>query len=164
MHSKNDIPKQAAEALFYIGKHSLKLESGERDFIISPVTQFVIHPEWNSGAESFDSDIAIAILSRLVAFSQFIKPICLWNGSDNYYDIVNKYGIVAGYGKTNARATHSEIPYWTALPVVDEGTCLRSNFQLAKITSRRTFCVGSRDGRGPCQGLLIIDVIVFGFF
>jgi hypothetical protein len=38
------------------------------------------------------------------------------------------------------------------LPIVNEITCLRSNAAFVSITSHRTFCVGDRAGRGPCQG------------
>lgn len=30
--------------------------------------------------------------------------------------------------------------------------CLRSNADFVQITSNRTFCGGSRDGSGPCNG------------
>lgn len=88
----------------------------------------------------------------MVQFTQFIKPICLWTYSNNYHDIINQQGVVAGYGKTHQSTAISDKPFWTALPVVDEATCLRSKAEFSRITSRRTFCVGSRDGKGPCNG------------
>lgn len=38
------------------------------------------------------------------------------------------------------------------MPVVSEAECLRSHDIFRNITSNRTFCAGSRDGRGPCNG------------
>lgn len=152
VHSKRDVQKKAEEAIFYIGKYYIGSFANEKDFIISPVLSFIIHPDWNSQADSYDGDIAIANLLRNVQFSDFVKPICLWTSTTNYYDLINHHGVIAGYGKTQFTSSTSDKPYWTALPVVDEGTCLRSNTDFTKITSRRTFCVGSRDGRGPCNG------------
>ncbi|CAG9804120.1 unnamed protein product [Chironomus riparius] len=152
IHNKHDTPKKAEEALFYIGKHLINTFANEKDFVVAPVTSFVIHPEWNAYSGTYDADIAIALLSRTIQFTSFIKPICLWTYTDNYYDIVNKFGVIAGFGKTESSVSTSDKPYWTALPVVDEGTCLRSHNDFTRITSKRTFCVGSRDGRGPCNG------------
>lgn len=154
IHNKYDTPKKPEEALFYIGKHLINTFANEKDFVVAPASSFIIHPDWNAYSSTYDSDIAIVLLSRTIQFTNFIKPICLWTYTDSYYDIVNKFGVVAGFGKTENSASTSDKPYWTALPVVDEGTCLRSHNDFTKITSKRTFCVGSKDGRGPCNGKL----------
>lgn len=147
IHYKYDLPRKVEEALFYIGKYYLSILEDERDFVVSPASRFILHPDWNSYTESFDADIALVILTRTVSFSQSVKPICLWTATNDYRDMINSYGIIAGYGKTSRVDKPSDKPYWAALPVVDEGTCLRSNNDFRKIVSRRTFCVGSRDGR-----------------
>ncbi|XP_070491941.1 serine protease gd-like isoform X2 [Chironomus tepperi] len=152
IHYKNDAPKSVEEALFYIGKFFISSLENEKDFIVSPAKRFILHPEWNAYSDSFDADIAIVILSRTIQFTNFVKPICIWTATNDYKDLIGYYGIVAGYGKTSRIDTPSDRPFWTALPVVDEATCLRSNSDFRKITSSRTFCVGSRDGRGPCNG------------
>ena len=41
-----------------------------------------------------------------------------------------------------------------SLPVVDDGTCLRSDENFSKITASSTFCVGDGTGRSPCNGEL----------
>lgn len=138
--------RKPEESLFYLGKYYLHTQANERDFIISGVSQFFIHTDWNAFSESFDGDIAAAILVRTIQFTNFIQPICIWASTQTYNDIVNVQGIVAGYGKTETSVTASDKPYWVELPVVDEGICLRSNSAFTKITSRRTFCVGNRDG------------------
>lgn len=152
IHEKNGSPKHEYEAQFYIGKFYITSRNDEKNFIISSVSRFIVHPDWSSQSLSYDGDIAIVKLTRIIQFSDFIKPICLWTSTSNYHDAISQFGIVAGYGKTEKSSTTSDKPYWTALPVIDEGTCLRSNENFIKITSRRTFCVGSRDGRGPCNG------------
>lgn len=152
LDKQDDNIHKAEEALFYLGKHYLHSQPNERDVIASGVTKFVVHPSYNAYVESFDADIAIAVLLRTIQFTNFVKPICLWTSTGNYNDIVNRQGVVAGWGKTETSVSASDKPYFAELPVVDEATCLRSNSVFSKITSRRTFCVGSRDGKGPCNG------------
>ncbi|KAL7034191.1 hypothetical protein ACKWTF_007887 [Chironomus riparius] len=153
IHDKQDqVVKQPEQALIYLGKYFLHSQSNERDFLVSGVTKFIIHPDWSSVTESFDSDIAAVVLLRTIQFTNFIQPICIWSSTHSYSDMINQQGIVAGYGKTEFTITASDKPYWTELPVVDERSCLESNSVFIKITSRRTFCAGNRDGRGPCNG------------
>lgn len=161
VQNKNeDSPRRAEEAIFYIGKYYIGSFTDEKDFVFSSVQRFIIHPDWRTQGESYDGDIAIAKLSRTIPFTNSIKPICLWTSTTSYYDIVNRAGVVAGYGKTEFISTNSDKPYWVALPVIDEGTCLRSNSAFTRITSRRTFCVGNRDGKGPCNGMIKNNVIL----
>jgi V8-like Glu-specific endopeptidase len=97
IHNKrDDLVRKPEEALFYLGKYFLNSQPGERDVIISGVSKFVLHPNWSSQSESFDGDIAIAVLLRTIQFTNFIQPICLWTQSKDYKDIVNSIGIVAG--------------------------------------------------------------------
>lgn len=147
IHYKHDAPKSVEEALFYIGKFFISSLENEKDFVVSPAQRFILHPDWNPYTDSFDADIAVVALTRTIQFTNFVKPICIWTATNDYKDLIGFYGIIAGYGKTSRIDTPSDRPYWTALPVVDEATCLRSNNDFRKITSSRTFCVGSRDGR-----------------
>jgi V8-like Glu-specific endopeptidase len=39
--------RKAEEATFYLGKHNIELLT-EQNYIMSPVTQFVVHPDWDS--------------------------------------------------------------------------------------------------------------------
>ena len=155
IHNKQDDDvRQAEEALIYLGKHYLHSQTNERDFLVSGVTKFILHPDWNAYAESFDADIAAIVLLRTIQFTNYIRPICIWTSTQSYNDIVNKQGVVAGYGKTESSVTASDKPYWTELPIVGESACLRSNSVFGKITSTRTFCAGNREeGKGPCNGM-----------
>lgn len=156
VHEKGNLPRQVDEALFYIGKNMIKFYGEEKDFVIAPASKFIIHPSWDSSKRSisYDGDIAMVILSRTIPVTPSIQPICLWTATSNYDDIVNQNGVIAGFGKTEFSNTSSDIPYWVPVTAVDEGTCLRSNEVFASITSKRTFCIGGRDRRGPCNGEL----------
>jgi hypothetical protein len=143
---------QAEDSFFYLGKYYSSKLADERGFVLSGVVQFYLHPSWNINAKSFDADIAIAVLTKNVQFSNVIQPICIWTATNNKNDIINQQGIVAGYGKTQFSSSASEKPYWSKLPVADDASCLRSNQAFSEITSDRTFCAGARDGSGPCNG------------
>jgi hypothetical protein len=40
--------RKAEEASFYIGKYNLESLNGEKNYIVSGVSQFIIHPDWNA--------------------------------------------------------------------------------------------------------------------
>jgi V8-like Glu-specific endopeptidase len=143
---RDAVVRKADESWFHLGKYYLNSQPNERDYIVSAVSQFIVHSDWKPYEDSYDGDIAAAILTRTIQFTNFIRPICIWTTTHSYNDILNKNGVVVGYGKTEFSVTASDRPYWVELPVVDEGTCLRSNSVFSKITSHRTFCVGNRDG------------------
>lgn len=150
---KGESPKKAEEASFYMGKHNLESLSGEPNYIVSGVTQFIVHHDWNVNEDRYDADIAIAVLLRTISFSKFVKPICLWTATTAFDDIVGKKGVVAGWGKTELDAVSTAEPKWAQLPVVSTVDCLRSNDAFNKLTSDRTFCAGDRSGKtGPCLG------------
>lgn len=127
--------------------------NGEPGSIVSGVSEFIIHPDWNHTADSYDADIAIAVLSRTVVFNKFVKPICLWTGTIGYDDLIGKEGIIAGWGKTERDAVSTSRPKWSRIPVVAESACIRSDKSFGALTSERTFCAGDPEGKtGPCNG------------
>lgn len=93
---KESYTRKAEEATFYIGKHNLESLNGEQNYIVSGVTQLIVHPNWDPNDDKYDADIAVAVLLRKVPFSKFVKPICLWTATNSYQDLVGKKGIVAG--------------------------------------------------------------------
>jgi secreted trypsin-like serine protease len=144
--------RKAEEATFYLGKHNIELLS-EQNYIMSPVTQFAVHPDWDTNDDRYDADIAIAVLTRKISFNKFMIPICLWTSTSNTDDLVGKTGVIAGWGKTEINALTSPIPKWAEIPVVNLLTCIRSNDAFNKLTSDRTFCAGNKvEGSGPCNG------------
>lgn len=104
VHNKKETAKrQADEASFYIGKHNLESISGEKHYIVSGVSQLIIHPEWNYADDRYDADIAIAVLIRTIIFTRYVKPICLWKTTNDYQDLIGRSGVVAGWGKSSHR-------------------------------------------------------------
>lgn len=150
---KDPSMRKAEEASFYIGKFNLDSLNGEQNYMVSGVSQFIIHPDWDNHDDRYDADLALVVLVRTVNFSKFIKPICLWTSTTSYEDLIGKSGVVAGWGKTEFSAISTDKPKWTEIPVVSDITCLRSNNAFSMLTSDRTFCAGDKTGRnGPCNG------------
>lgn len=141
------------EATFFFGKHNIGSLLEDRNYIQSGASEFHLHPDWRTDDIRFDADIAVVVLTRKILFNKFIKPICLWTSSSSNLDIINREGIIAGWGKTEFSAISTSMPKWTKLPVVSNENCLRSNPVFSSLTSDRTFCAGVKDSAtGPCNG------------
>lgn len=138
------------DASFHMGKYNI--QSLEGNYVVSNVNQFVIHPDWSISDDRSDADIAIAVLTKSISFTDLIKPICLWTASTSYEDLVGEKVIVAGWGKTETGELSAR-PRWIEMPVVSELNCLRSNRAFHELTSNRTFCAGDINNySGPCHG------------
>lgn len=129
-----------------LGKYNLN--SVTESSVVLEVSQFILHHDWNSRTNRYDADIAIAVLSSKVRYSQFIRPICLPTESD----ATGRKGLVAGWGKSDNDLPSSEEPKFVIVPIVSDGDCLRSHEAMSYITSNRTFCAGDKKGGGPCNG------------
>lgn len=141
------------DATFYVGKHNIESLLEENSYIGSQATEFIIHPSWNVSDNRYDSDIAIAVLEKTIKFSRFIKPICIWRETENYKDLINTKGTVAGWGKNRWSLSSAKLPVYLTVPIVDNEMCLRSNTRLNHISSANTFCAGERiAGKGVCTG------------
>lgn len=145
-------PYKAEEATFHLGRHNFE-NLNEPNFVLSGVSQLIMHPDWDIYDSHFDADIAIAVLVKTISFNKFIKPICLWTSTSSFEDIIGLKATVAGWGKTEWSAVSTTHPNWADIPVVSEVKCLRSNSVFNSVTSERTFCAGDRDGvTSPCSG------------
>lgn len=110
-----------------------------------------------------------------MTFTKFIRPICLWSGSNELKDIEGEQGTVVGWGKDENGDFMTEVPKKVTMPVVSQEDCIRSKYSFRDITSERTFCaglflkcvcffflvclktffvlgLGFRNGTGPCNG------------
>ncbi len=142
---------QAHEITLFLGRHNIVnwMEPGVR---AAQVEQIVIHSDYMTKDTSYDADIAVAIMRERVEFTEFIRPICLWEGSDSLNSVVGQMGTVIGWGRDNTGNIVTPEPKKINIPVVTEAECLRSSDTYRYITSQRTYCAGGRDGRGPCNG------------
>ncbi|KAG5679759.1 hypothetical protein PVAND_009299 [Polypedilum vanderplanki] len=138
--------KNSRDSEFHIGDFNLN-DLNER-FINAKIENFAVYPKWNPQEVRFDGDIAIAVLSRPVEFSDNVRPLCIWQHSQTHSDLVGKKGIIAGYGITETGKVSEDLKY-VDLPVVDDDTCIQKNQAFAEITSSSNFCVGDQSGNSP---------------
>ncbi|XP_071564130.1 serine protease gd-like [Temnothorax nylanderi] len=156
----NDIMKVA------LGQFNLRHGSRVVGTVNRKVESYKIHPNanWRTG----DSDLAILILSMPVEFSPFIRPICLWSGSTDIENVVDRTGYVVGWAsnETITDVLVSE-PRMLKMPIVNQ-TCLRSHDNHSSLTifTEGTFCgyIGSLGLSGetnPCYGDIGSGLVLF---
>ncbi|XP_070504108.1 ovochymase-2-like, partial [Chironomus tepperi] len=139
-------PKLAREIIIQLGAYDLdkKIDIGRISHAVQSVN---IHPDWNTHTLAYDADIAVLVLDSEINFNEFIQPICLVQASSA------TTGIVVGYGKSEDKTKiHEKIPKMIETPIHSNKDCFPKNFDLAKISSGRTFCGGSGKGVGVCRG------------
>lgn len=54
------------------------------------VSRIVLHREYNSS--NYRNDIALLKLNKDAEYTKHVRPVCLWKGSNNLEQLVNKLG------------------------------------------------------------------------
>jgi hypothetical protein len=122
---------------------------GKPQTVTSAIEKITIHPDWNSNTDSYDADITILTLKSEVIFNDFIQPICLMNPESELASITKGISLVFGDAE-NARYMNGLKAITT--PIHSNEDCFLANAELAKLSSKRTFCGGYANGTGPCFG------------
>ncbi|XP_044764054.1 serine protease gd-like isoform X2 [Coccinella septempunctata] len=146
---KSDLVKQN-DILLVFGKSNLRQWAAKSDAVVRTVAAVDVNPEYTQ--YSGHGDMALLTLQQPVQYSASIRPICLWKGSPDVQEVINRYGTVAGWGKDENQVEFSTNAKKVQMPVVSEQMCMMSNPEFAKLVSYKTFCAGERNGRGPCTG------------
>lgn len=145
--------RKAEHSTFFIGKNKLDSLTGEMFYVTSTAAFLHVHPNWKAGAKLYENDIAIAVLVKKVEFNKYVKPICIWRDTTSYEDIINKPGIVTGWGKTDELAISSSAAMYVKIPAVSNEKCLRSHQRFFDLLADNAFCAGIKDSNiGPCSG------------
>lgn len=112
-----------------------------------------MHNKWQTENRNYDADIALITVKNEVSESLYVKPILLPNRTETESLLKITEGFVVGWGRdSSTNRSHETIPKELQLPIQTDSVCLRSNIAYTRITSERTFCAGSQDGKGPCTG------------
>lgn len=129
---------------------------------VSPES-IILHPDWNPQTDKYDADIAALILQNEVPLTTFIQPICIGSG-----DLGFKKGFITGWGKSEDETKmHENKPKELEIPIWTNEHCFLESYEFVRIASKRTFCAGSRDGRGVCSGKMFkgySDLVIFQLF
>ncbi|KYM86389.1 Serine protease gd [Atta colombica] len=126
------------------------------------VASYKIHPDYVYTTNS-DSDLAILIMRLNVEYSPFIKPICLWSGSTDLENVVDKTGYIVGWGRDDFGHLNTDERRMARVSIVSQADCLWSDSAFISLTSKRTFCAGLQDGNNcnadSGSGLVLFDPI-----
>ncbi|XP_050308922.1 chymotrypsin-like elastase family member 2A [Anthonomus grandis grandis] len=133
----------------YVGKFYLRTwrSPGIQD---RRVDKIIIHPKYNP--QVFGNDIAVLKLTEPAQLTSYVRPVCLWQGSNQLELVVNQTGIVVGWG-FDETGTVTEQLTKAHMPIVSQETCIYSfpDFY-SRFTSSTTFCAGFKNGTSVCNG------------
>lgn len=145
--------KPASYCNAVIGKHNLNSDD-EEDYLVSSISNFIVHPSWKPKRSNYDGDIAILVLSNPIEYKFNIKPLCLPTKTENYNDIVGKSGILAGYDEKfdNELEIVTRHLKLNEVGIVSEDVCLESDTIFDSVLSHRTFCSDSKTNSDNLKG------------
>lgn len=106
--------------LVSLGRYRLR-DWREKGSVNREVKEYTLHPDYKGDAKdpTADADLAIITLWEPVKFSDFIKPICLWSGSNDLRDIVGSRGYVIGWGQDEFGRYLTD-PHMAIVPIVSQ--------------------------------------------
>lgn len=117
--------------------------------VTSTVRSINVHQHWNTNVQTYDGDIAVLELTDEIKFNNYIRPICI---ADEDSPIVRaRNGTVVGFGKTR-NGQISNVAKKLEIPILDFTKCVKESSDFESFASARTFCGGSADGTGVCDG------------
>lgn len=136
------------------GKQNLNSED-EEDYLVSSISKFIMHPNWKPSRQSYDADIAFAVLENPIKFNYNMRPLCLPVQQDSD-DIINQKGILGGYDEK----FDSEIELTTRhlkvneICIISEDQCLDIDTSYDRILTHRTFCSSEASNSDSVKGEL----------
>lgn len=84
-----------------------------------------------------------------VQISKTIRPVCLWEGSEDLDILVDKKGTLAAWGADQNTRDKAELVTLKAnhveIPIASQFDCLKSDKIFRNLTSEMTFCAGKYD-------------------
>lgn len=123
-----------------------------------PVSEFIIHPEWNSTSNFWNGDIAIGVIKTLRTFTDLCKPICL--NDKPIEKLYSRQGTVTGWSSTNADGSgHSSIGMEFEVTIIDEKRCKDKTPDSLEIAKGKSFCVGQIYKNAACNGEALREFI-----
>ncbi|XP_070506547.1 serine protease gd-like [Chironomus tepperi] len=143
-------PRLPSSFIAVLGIYDLndKFEIGRTSNAIRSVH---VHPEWNIKSDDYDADIAVLVLADSAVFTKYIQPACIVHPDTNEAAIAK--GVIIGYGKSeDTTKIHENIPRLLEMPIHTNQDCFIKFPLLEELSSKRTFCAGSANGAGPCNG------------
>jgi len=128
----------------HVGEHDVATADGEQ---IIGVRSQKTHPDYN--IHTLDNDFAVIELTRDVAFSKSIMPICLPNVGTNYD---NKLSTAVGWGTFSYGSSSAPtIPYEVDLDSISNTACTTNTQYNPGMITSNMICA-REPGKDSCQG------------
>ncbi|KAK4878779.1 hypothetical protein RN001_011285 [Aquatica leii] len=146
---KSTVTFDVVNLVTYLGKYYVRQFNnvGIQERSISKIT---LHPEFNE--HTFSNDLALLKLGKAVEFTDYVRPICLWEDSNDLALVIRKKGRVVGWGYDETGKITDELME-ISMPIVSQEKCVASFPQFyGRFTSSRTYCAGFRNGSSVCNG------------
>ncbi|KAK9511212.1 hypothetical protein O3M35_005815 [Rhynocoris fuscipes] len=128
-----------------VGEHDLDKKDETSFTQVIPVAKVIEHEEYSRLAHH--NDIALVILENAIKFNKQVGPACLPYGQ---WDLVGKKVTVAGWGRTSAEGSGSNVLLKVDLDVVKFDYCLKS-YSFLKTNPIRQICTHT-DKKDSCKG------------
>uniref|UniRef100_A0AAR5PRL4 Peptidase S1 domain-containing protein n=1 Tax=Dendroctonus ponderosae TaxID=77166 RepID=A0AAR5PRL4_DENPD len=139
----------AGNLLVYLGKFYLRIwkTPGIQDKRVDSIT---VHPKYNP--HTFGNDVAVVKLAEPAELTNYVRPICLWEGNSKLDLLVDQLGTVVGWGFDESGKITEQLTK-ANMPIVSQETCIYSfpDFY-SRFTSNTTFCAGFKNGTSACNG------------
>ncbi|XP_062705389.1 transmembrane protease serine 9 [Aedes albopictus] len=115
------------------------------------VDKIIRHDDYDK--ETFENDIALLKLYSEITFTNYIQPVCLWQGDTQLSKIVSKIGYVVGWGLDEGYSLPKYLLEAT-MPIVSSKECRESDrwYYNKYYFESKTFCAGCHVGSHVSHG------------
>lgn len=143
-HKSTENPIYPVSLKVHLGKHFLNNQNkGLQEF---SVNEFTVHPGYNP--INLDNNLAIMKLENAVKITDYVRPICLWDGPLNLQTIARQEGFVAGFGFDEDSRSTDQLTS-TKLKAIASDVCLNTKPELASVFTIKSICAGYPKGTVP---------------
>ena len=140
----------AHELIVLFGVYNLSDHYEVGRITLSP-EKIKVHPDWNSSDTRQDADITIMTFeSGAIPSSKFIQPICLWSDA---IPPTQTNGYIGSWGvNRQSQNAYEGTPSKRKVQIVFNIFCFLRTKNLTNLATSRTFCAGSGNETGICEG------------
>jgi Trypsin len=132
----------------YFGAHILKYKDS-LPTQSSGVAKLIKHPSYKNGSPR-EANIAVAVASKEIEFSDSIKPACIPSYRASSDDLIGSYGFGVGWGMDESLKL-SESKKYLKMKVISHAQCEKEHTQKSVIFSKY-FCASSGSNETTCFG------------
>lgn len=138
------------------GRNDFKDIEEQPDSRKRKISEFIVHPEWDSTSRFWYGDIAIGVLKRMIEPTNYVCQICL--NSQPISVFYGEQGTISGWGSTRVDGLGaSTIALKLSVTIKDDHQCQIEtpdliNLARTKNLKSRVFCAGNIAKGAACNG------------